>query len=592
MGRLVSFTESLLERSQSRKFIIIIDEFDDIDSKFYLGERGKQFVKALRSISEAGLTFFFVGSERMEAIYHVHQADLNKWTNVHLDKIVSRTECKSLIESPVKGAIEFSKEAIDFIVDYTDGNPFYINNFCFYVFDRCLQEHRTFVDGNDTNAVRQHMLRALGESNFAQFWQDNPILDAKERQQAESEICIALACISIIGGHYESVDDLVAAQEGLPLAQNDYATENELRRACERLFSRRIIKKREAEDQFFIGLQIFGEWLRENAVAKLLPNWTKYRAIQRTEVVQPEMSAVIDKHSEPIGFLIPEDELLAISQKLIYCGRQKDVAEIRSWLRQFDDDSRIEVAFQLLKRLAEKGFINEGSRSLAYSKIEEMVKARRLEVGDKKWKVERGRLDNLCLAYVDSGVKSGAATARELRNIMRPGKCGAAEEMGTWMERHLDDDPLLVIVDDFAGTGDSLVKGISRLRDKIERGVWLKYLKEGRISLFIMYSFPEALDNIRSKCGGIHVVGSTVLGDELRSCADDSGIFEYEGERRFARDVVLQLGRELYPDAPLGFGGLGALVAFHNTIPNNTLPIFWSNGRVGGRAWNPIFPRP
>ena len=284
--------------------------------------------------------------------------------------------------------------------------------------------------------------------------------------------------------------------------------------------------------------------------------------------------------------------MLAVSQKLIYCNRQKDVAEIRSWLRQFDDDSRIEVAFQLLKRLTERGFFNEGARSLAYSKIEEMVKARRLEVGDKRWKIERGRLDNLCLVYVDSGIKSGAATARELRNIMRPGKSGPAEEMGTWMERHLEEDPMLVIVDDFAGTGDSLTKGIRRFKDKIERELWNKYTKDGRISLFIMYSFPEALLNIRLKFPGLHVVGSAVLSDELRGCAEESGIFADAGDRRFARDVVLQLGRELYPDAPLGFGGLGALVAFRNTIPNNTLPIFWSNGRAGGRVWNPIFPRP
>jgi hypothetical protein len=60
----------------------------------------------------------------MEAIYHAHQADLNKCTNVHLDKITSPTECKSLIESPVKSAIELSQEAIDIIIDYTDGNPF------------------------------------------------------------------------------------------------------------------------------------------------------------------------------------------------------------------------------------------------------------------------------------------------------------------------------------------------------------------------------------------------------------------------------------------------------------------------------------
>jgi hypothetical protein len=160
------------------------------------------------------------------------------------------------------------------------------------------------------------------------------------------------------------------------------------------------------------------------------------------------------------------------------------------------------------------------------------------------------------------------------------------------MERHFVDDPMLVIVDDFAGTGETLVKGIQRCEKKIEKDVWRKYLDDGRISLFVMYSFPEALDNIRSKCHGVNVVGSTVLGDELRSCGEEAGIFDDDRDRRFARDIVLQLGRELYPDAPLGFGSLGALVAFHNTIPNNTLPIFWSNGRVGGRAWNPIFPRP
>ena len=90
----------------------------------------------------------------------------------------------------------------------------------------------------------------------------------------------------------------------------------------------------------------------------------------------------------------------------------------------------------------------------------------------------------------------------------------------------------------------------------------------------------------------MQIVAANILGDELRACAEEAMIFEGEAERRFARDVLVQLGRELYPDAPLGYGDLGALVAFHNTIPNNTLPIFWSNGRVRERQWVPIFPRP
>ena len=113
--------------------MVIIDEFDDLDPSFYTGERGRQFVKALRSLSEVGLTFFFVGSERMETIFQRHQADLNKWTNVKLDRIDSRSECRALIVNPVANALEFSQGAVDFVIDYCGGNPFYMNNFCYQI---------------------------------------------------------------------------------------------------------------------------------------------------------------------------------------------------------------------------------------------------------------------------------------------------------------------------------------------------------------------------------------------------------------------------------------------------------------------------
>ena len=50
------------------------------------------------------------------------------------------------------------------------------------------------------------------------------------------------------------------------------------------------------------------------------------------------------------------------------------------WLRQFDDEARIEVAFFLLRRLPEKGFVNENARSLALTRLEEMIHARRQEL--------------------------------------------------------------------------------------------------------------------------------------------------------------------------------------------------------------------
>ena len=92
---------------------------------------------------------------------------------------------------------------------------------------------------------------------------------------------------------------------------------------------------------------------------------------------------------ESSAFPIEEDELLSVSEKLVYLGRQKDVAEVRRWLRQFDDDARIEVAFLLLKRLVEDGFVNDGAFVNGLAKMEESVKARRQDVGDGAWRIAR-----------------------------------------------------------------------------------------------------------------------------------------------------------------------------------------------------------
>jgi hypothetical protein len=54
---------------------------------------------------------------------------------------------------------------------------------------------------------------------------------------------------------------------------------------------------------------------------------------------------------------------------------------------------------------------------------------------------------------------------------------------------------------------------------------------------------------------------------------------------------VLQIGRELQPQHPLGWNDSGALFSFDSAIPNNTLPIFWSNGVVNERPWVPLLPR-
>ena len=244
----------------------------------------------------------------------------------------------------------------------------------------------------------------------------------------------------------------------------------------------------------------------------------------------------------------------------------------------------------LLKRLVEKGFVNEGANVNGLAKMADALNARRLDVGNGAWRAFRRRLDNLYLGHVDSETKSGAATARELAKRMVPGKCASIDGMQTWARAHMEDDPMLVVVDDFAGTGRTVAKGLDRLWST-DREFFSRLAEEGRVVCCLQTAFPEGIKRVKRKFPHVEVLAMTTFDEEVRALSKEAGIFADEGERAYAQDVMLQIGRQLVPQNPLGFGDMAALVSFHNTIPNNTLPVFWCAGRANGREWKPLLPR-
>jgi hypothetical protein len=382
-------------------------------------------------------------------------------------------------------------------------------------------------------------------------------------------------------------------QDALGLSSNEKMSPKEVNAVIDRLRTRKIVSAVPGSTRLAIEYPIFQDWLLDNAEIRLLPIWRSYvtersKLPVRSEDAPPSTEIMFHESSFPID----EDSLLSISSQLIYCGKQKDVAELRSWLRQFDDDTRIEIAFLLLRRLAQRGYTSAGSRDYLISRLVEVVSAYRLTVGSGRWTVFRGKRDNLCLLYLDSELKSGASLAREVSKRIGPSKAGDTEEIATWMKSRADKDPVVVLVDDFAGTGETVEAGLTRWRlANKDEALFDRYLAEGRILLVLLQAFPEALDRIQNAEPRLKVVAINACGPELRAFDPEAEIFSNPGEIDFAKEVMLQIGRELTQGMPLGFGDQGALIAFHDTVPNNTLPVFWSNGRANGKQWKPLFPR-
>ena len=590
-GRLIPFVEELSSALPTWRFVVIIDEFDDLNPAFYTGERGRVFVKALRSLSEIGLTFFFAGSERMSTIYTRHSQELNKWKNMFLDSLEFVQDCQDLIVKPVHEWLEYEPSCVSDLTWYCNKNPFFLQVVCSELFRRCTAERRTFIGEADAQENHIHLARTLGLTYFAHFWEDNPTLEREENRRFSAENCLTLCCMSSIAEETRA-EDVFNQQEALGLGVNDRLSQRELTVVLDRLRMRKVLSASPGSGRLRLTHPIFEDWLGENSETRLLPIWRAYSTDRMQPIHTPVQAQRIDTEAREVNFPIAEDDLLALSSQLVYCGKQKDVAELRTWLKQFDDDTRIEIAYLLLKRLTEKGFTSAGTHDYLISRLVEAIGAYRVSIGQGGWIYVRGKRDNLCISYLDSDLKSGANLARDVAKRLAPGKAGDSDSIRPWLKSRAMFDPMIVLVDDFSGTGATVSKGLAKWKEAQKDTALVERLfDEGRILLVLLHAFSSAVDHIREAEPRLHVITINACGNELLAFDPEAGIFESPEEAEFAKEIVLQFGRELVNSSPLGFGDQGALLAFHDTIPNNSLPIFWSNGIANDKPWKPLFPR-
>jgi len=152
----------------------------------------------------------------------------------------------------------------------------------------------------------------------------------------------------------------------------------------------------------------------------------------------------------------------------------------------------------------------------------------------------------------------------------------------------------LILVDDFLGSGDSAYKFINSEIYPI-----LNKLGVQKVRIYILCSiFMEgAKKNItqNSYFNTIQIIGTP----RVPAFSSTGSPFGYRPSMVKVREFCYKYGKGLYTqtdydakppittDYPLGYKNTQSLVAFAHTIPNNTLPIFWSITR----GWTPLFPR-
>jgi hypothetical protein len=146
----------------------------------------------------------------------------------------------------------------------------------------------------------------------------------------------------------------------------------------------------------------------------------------------------------------------------------------------------------------------------------------------------------------------------------------------------------VVFLDDFCGSGRQVRRYTRNIIPKIRQEN-----EAIRLCYYPLFATSEGLERVRQSKVFDEVETLCELDGSFRAVSPESRYFlqvPAEVSREFAEQMCVRYGQLIEPSAPLGFRDCQLLIGFAHNIPNNTLPIFWSEG-TEHHQWTPVFPR-
>lgn len=131
--------------------------------------------------------------------------------------------------------------------------------------------------------------------------------------------------------------------------------------------------------------------------------------------------------------------------------------------------------------------------------------------------------------------------------------------------------PIIVIVDDYSGTGDSFIKSVEKMTTCNER------VRDSTLYFITLHMTEIAKKNISAYAAENQlyiIVDSLEWSEEIfKENYVYTGIDSLLKKQKYMR-IYERLGMKNYP---LGYKEVASLVSFYYNTPNNTLGLFWQN---------------
>lgn len=560
------------------RFIIIIDEFDEIHQELFIhGNLADTFFANLRALSRTNNTcIVLIGGENMPFIMDRQGQKLNNFSRESLSYFSRQTEWADfqlLVRAPTSDILNWHDDAISEVFNTTRGNPYFAKIICAGVFRSAVSERDADITATEVRRATESAVSGMGANSFSHLWQDGIPRAAAER---EPEILRRMRVLVAIAR---------CLRRGLPTTASNIAInrssttlpEAEIPAVLNDFQRREVLH--EEDRHYAFELPIFRMWLVDVGVSQLI-----------SDALNEELanSALAEENAA----IVRSEEVVTLADRWpTYRGRHVGTDEIRAWYQQVENPRDQRLLFKILQRtrVFSEAHVRErlkGAHALLRPSLPEFIIRRR---GDRR--------TDVLLTYVDGEGKSGAGYASlygEENGIMAECVIGPSDFRARYA-RHVGkygQIAALIIMDDIAATGSSVSGNITQFI--ADFGDLLQAVK---VRIVTLVATEVAQATILKKLQNIEGIDLDFRSCEIlpeEACAFPAGVkvWRSEDEEARAKALCVNLGSRIYKQNPLGFGGLGLLVVFPTTVPNNSLPILHSYARIGsGQGWKPLFPR-
>jgi hypothetical protein len=576
LAPLSELARMLQGRCPTRRFLIILDDFDDIHPELYQhGRLADVFFLNLRTFSaQKNIAMMLVGGERLRYILSRQGDQLNRFSIEHLSYFMRPEEWEdylALVQRPSDPDINWDLACVTRLFDLTNGHPYYTKLLCREAYRAAVATRDTEITPTEVNTALASVSSGLDLHNFAHFWTDGILADSDVSLSVELDrrrllVAAARACRS---GQPIRLDFIVQ--------QKDLLLDTEkVQPLLDEFVKREIL--REDHGTYSFKLPLFESWLINAGATKLIPEQSA------------QEQAALARRSEDEAFVTEKEITRLTNGGPTYRGQPVGPERVRAWLRQVQSNLDQRILFKLLEHVR---FVSEKD---IREKLDLAHRTVRMLTSPQIPKSRAQRRYDLIVTYVDGEGKSGqyyASKYAEENLISTQCVMGQADFARRAQELEMERGPLtgIVIVDDVVATGESLRNNLRSF------SAANSVIIDRKIPVIVVVLFATASGEQLLREAIVHEMGTNV---DLRVCEHieaglqafgESGAWASESEAERAYSLVRALGARVYKNRPLGYGDLGLLLVFPQTVPNNSLPILHSHGK-GSERWDPLFPRP